>query len=721
MGGKKKQTVGYMYFTGAHFVLGMGPLDAIIRIKYGDKIAWEGENFGGYLPIIEPYLYGGFDSEGGIIAPITVLMGGATQGVDGYLATYQGANCPAYRGVTSMVFANTYWGTSPYYKSITVRATRIFRAVGGGGQWYVECARIGGTADSGGDMNPVHIIREVLVKFKKVPVTKIDDANFRLAAGTMVSEQFGLSYLWSGETSADEFIQRVLNTIDARLYVHPRTGLYTLKLIRADYDVDDLITLSQSEIKRVEDYRRPLPDELTNSVAVTYWSLAEASNVTVQSDDISAIINAGRVISSNRDYSDGVTREGLATRIAQRDRISASAPVLSATLTCTRAAADLLPGDPFIFEWPQLHDSPLVMRVASMKRGGLLNHRIIIEAIEDVFSLDASALEPTPAEWEDPRTVPLPQAVPFAVEAPYYEHLQRYGVTRTDDFLTSTPDAGMILATAASAPNSINAMVFSDGGQWSTNADLSPSAELTAPMGIADTTLPGAWAVEPAVGTTVQIDDELLEYQGAGVVVRGVLDTLPAAHSAGAIAWAWDRFAVCEEVERAAGEVVDITLQLRNNSRVGLISDPATVTLDARAIRPYPPANVRFNGELFPTAVPAGVDITLEWFGRNRISQADGPLVGFFDGNLTAEVGVTYSIEVRDDTDTVVYSASGIAALTATVPVPAPTATVKLWSVRDGHASWQVFSHTFAVSGDAKITEAGDIRADEFGSTMILE
>jgi hypothetical protein len=636
------------------------------------------------------------------------MMGAPTQPRNSFLLGVLGATVSAYRGVVSLVFRNTYWGNAPYFKAVKVEGTRIHQDENGATQWYDAKAEI--AQESGyKDMNPAHIIRECIVSTDGGlgrPVGMVDDANFRAAADTLHAEGFGLSIVWAGETSAMEFAQDVLGVIDARMYIHPRTKLYTIKLIRDDYDIDDLPTLGPRQIRRVDDYKRPEAVDLPNSIAVTFWNSDEGSGSTLTADDPAAIINSGAIKSISRDYTDSVTSATLAARIAQRDGRSAGSPLLSATLTCTSAAADLLPGDPFLFDWPLYHDTPIVCRVAKTKRGGLIKQSVVLEVIEDAFTLDDAAIVSGGSSgWVDPVTVALPVATPFAIEAPYYEMIQRFGPTRMADFTATTPDAGMVLATAARAAASVNAIAYSDADIWANNADLSPTGTLQTALTISGGIAHIAWAYLPAIGSHIQIDGELMRVDGFDssehtIVGRGVLDTVPTAHAGAAVAWAWDAFATSDEVEHAAGETVGIRLQLRNNSRVGALSSSVPVPFAARAIRPYPPGKLQINGATYPATLAHGADVLITWASRNRLTQAD-QLIDTTAGTITAEVGTTYNLRVygpsgfmRDYSGLSVLSQLYAYATEIADGGPFATLRFELESVRAGYVSWQIHNYT---------------------------
>jgi len=264
-----------------------------------------------------------------------------------------------------------------------------------------------------------------------------------------------------------------------------------------------------------------------------------------------------------------------------------------------------------------------------------------------------------------------------------------------------------VLATAARVTASVNALAYSDADIWANNADLSPTGTLQTALSTSGIIADIEWAYPPAIASHIQIDGEMLRVDGFDssertIVGRGVLDTVPTAHSVSAVAWAWDAFATTDEVERAAGEVVGIRLQLRNNSRVGALSASVPVTFAARAIRPYPPGKLQINGLSYPATLPYGDDVVLTWAGRNRLTQAD-QLIDATAGTITAEVGTTYTVRVYSPIG-LERTYSGITGLTQTYSQaheladggPFASLRFEVESVRDGYVSMQKHNVTIA-------------------------
>jgi hypothetical protein len=237
------------------------------------------------------------------------------------------------------------------------------------------------------DMNPAHIIREVLIDTVwglGYNDADIDDASFIAAADTLYTEQLGLSLEWSQQSSFNDFLTEILRHISGTLYVDRTTGLFTLKLIRNDYIVNELLVLGEATVAKIEDVSRKLIGELVNSVTVTYSATPRGDQGSVTIFDEGLLAAQGGVVSVKVDYP-GVTNSLIAGNLAFRDLRLLSSPLLSCTVHASRHAANLNVGDPFILNWNALSITSVVMRVQSINIGDGVNSSVVIECIEDAF------------------------------------------------------------------------------------------------------------------------------------------------------------------------------------------------------------------------------------------------------------------------------------------------------------------------------------------------
>lgn len=521
------------------------------------------------------------------------------------------------------------------------------------------------------DLNPAHIIRECLTDpdwGMGYQDADIDDGSFASAADRLYSEAMGISILWDRQIPIEDFVTEIVRHINAALYVDRVSGKFVLKLIRADFDVEDLLVLGEDEIDRVDGYSRPAFGEMVNSVTVNFWDATTGKTSSVTAQDTALIQLQGSVIGTTLQYP-GFTNHRIATRVAMRNLQAMSFPLLSCTIYANRVAASLNIGDAFRFEWPDYHDGYIVMRVTGMALGDGRKNAVRITCLQDVFSLPETASVSEPGDtWDDPSAVPAPAVYRLVTEAPYYELVQRLGQTQTDTQLAANPDAGLILASAGRPAGAINATLMVDAGAGYDDSgvvDFCPFAFLVTDIGPGDTIIAitgGDGLDEISVGSHAQIDDELVRIVAVTdselTIGRGVLDTVPAAHAAGTVLLAWDAFAEGDSVEYAAGETVDVKLlPVSGGGAVTITAAPAdSVLLAQRALRPYPPGKLLINTEAYPVAIGGAAALSVSWAHRDRLLQTAGELQDTTIGDIGPEVGTTYNLRVYGEFDTLIRS-----------------------------------------------------------------
>lgn len=152
MGSSKKITVGYRYYMGLHFGLCHGPVDALLEVTAGDRVAWNGvQDSSGSLGINAPELFGGDKREGGVVGTLDVMMGAPAQAENDYLVSHLGGGIPAFRGILSAVWrGGQVAANNPYVKPFAFRVKRILQGWSGGSAWYPEKAEIS-RVTTGGD------------------------------------------------------------------------------------------------------------------------------------------------------------------------------------------------------------------------------------------------------------------------------------------------------------------------------------------------------------------------------------------------------------------------------------------------------------------------------------------------------------------------------------------------------------------------------------------
>lgn len=528
------------------------------------------------------------------------------------------------------------------------------------------------------DANPAHIIYECLTNTDwgmGSPSTLIDTASFNEAAQTLYDEAFGLSMIWTRQAAIQDFIQEVLDHIQAVLFVDPATGLLTLDLIRGDYDPDDLMEITPDN-GDVTNFSRKLWGEIVNEIVVTWTNPINEQDETVVAQDLASIVTQGGLVSDGRNYY-GVRCAALAKLLAQRDLRSSGAPLASCEAEVDRSFWAARPAGVVKVTWPEHGLSAIVFRITNVDYGRPGDPTIKLSLVEDVFGLDIGEyVAPPSTGWEDPSAPPEPLEVERVITLPLYFAADAAGISDPTDATYPEVMAG-ILGTTSSADTFAYDVwaeeALPDGTlEWQSigTNNILGYAELAGNLAAEATSTAVGFAnvigqTSPAQGGFVLIgdsdDDEtemeiaLVTDPGAVDLDRGVLDTIPRAWPAGTHVWFVDGSTVFEDTTvRAAGEAPDYKLRTRTSQGLLALADAAlvTYTLTERPWLPNRPADVQidsilFNTILTPIDMSARVDpwVTVEWANRNRITE-DGPVLAWTDATMAPETGQTTTITV---------------------------------------------------------------------------
>ena len=525
-------------------------------------------------------------------------------------------------------------------------------------------AALRGAFGNGPDMNPAHIIRECLTNRDwglGYPDMEMG-ASFAAAADTLFAEGFGLSLIWQRDSSIEDFIASVLDHIDATLFIDRRTGLWELKLIRADYDLANLPVFDATNVVDWGRLGRRAPSDLVNSVTVRFTDAWTDETGAVSVTDTARVQAQGHVIAATLDYP-GIRYQGLAVRVAERDLRALSVPLLTGEITVNRDGADLGPGDVIRLRAPRLGLEDVVMRASEIGQGDGRDNGIRLKLAEDVFALGRTAiaggrLPSGSGVAARPRTL----ARRIVSEAPYWLLVRELGHSEADRRLAEDPDAGTLIATGERpSADALAAELWIDPGTGPAQAgvvDFAPAARLAADLSDDPEArlLPAtAWRdiAEVGIGTLAGIGDELVQVDGITptqlTVGRGCLDTVPCAHAAGTPVIFFDESARINEGSWAAGETLAVRL-LPETGRgtLAFARAPAdSVTLDRRAIRPLPPGRVQAGGAYsIDRDALLAADVTLTWAHRDRLTQTSPVIADHTAGDIGPEPGVSYAVEL---------------------------------------------------------------------------
>lgn len=675
----KRVTIGHEYSLTIDLALGLvaGSSARLRRIWFGEKEGWVGNIGGGSDAVVAnidmPELFGGYKDGGGAVGTVRFYPGTFTQGVNAHMTSLvpDGTLLPAYRGLVHLVFEGFEFGESTSLPVISVEVEAIPNGLGLGG------------VGSNGDANPAEILYDIITNDwgrLGFDASVVNAASFREAGRTLAAENHGMSLKIENANDARDVIQEILKEIDGLIYEDPFTRQVYFRLIRDDYDIDELPVFDENNIREIGNYSVSSWSETYNQARVIYNDReSDYKDKTGFAQDLSNIEVQGRIRSADYRYP-GISNADLANRIASRELNFTSIPLTKMRLTVTRDATDLRPGDVFRLSWPEYGIVDFVLRVQRFDFGTLDDNRVVIDCIQDRFAVSEVVFSDPPASsWIPPEIGPRPIETRRIIELPRF--LNERLLAAEGAALGTDPDESY-LQHLALAPNalqdSFEAQVSEDAGAtYNTdnpygsftatallNADVALNTEeqFTGSSPIVLKNISNTAAVlSPAIEDQIRIGanllligTEIIAFRGAtdnadGThtlvgVYRGMLDTSLRAHAEDDRVW----FLSFVEIENF-GEanflgIEDLQIRLLSQTGAGNQAEQngavSGLSLVERPRRPYPPDDFRIDGELNPTTLQVSdTPFDLSWKRRDR--RASNATFAA-DDDETPESGTTY-------------------------------------------------------------------------------
>lgn len=586
------------------------------------------------------------------------------------------------------------------------------------------------------DINPIHKIREILTDDTAMgkPEADINNQNFIKAANRIYDERLGISWAID-EKSCIEAIEELCFHVESGIRVNRQTGLYEMVLFRDDWFAEDEIhNIAENKIKDLS-LEVMNSDDIVNQLNVTYYDRPRIKNSTFSVYENGSILTMGHANAESIEFPYFMNMRN-AEIVANWKLKQFSTPAWSGSFTTGwREARKWNRYDLIRLPWSSKWNGTILVRIMKINLGNGTDNTVTID-FEEVIpysgEMNTSIVVDTPV---DAGPQPPQPSANMVFEAPYYLTVLRAGQTNADLELSNNPDIGYIAAIAAKPQNnSLSALLYTDGGvgefEQASRLDYCDILQLDQPITEASSsfTVTGSLTQTANSSNLILLNDELMGFVGFDdatkvlTVKRGVLDTVPKKYSSGSL-FVFDLPDVAfDATQYAQSEIVEAQVLTTTPSGIQELSATGLpIEIKARAIRPYPPANVKFNDIYYPETILVTSDIVLTWVDRNRLQQTGGEILGFFDAGVTVESGVTYSYELISE-NAILDSASDITTNTATIPssalVPNKPHTLRLWSARDGYDSFQVFEHSFFVEAASLILTATATKSQVAGNTV---
>lgn len=757
----KKQTVGFEYFMSLHMGIGRGPCNEIADIQIG------GLSIGANLCLVDdaenlyvidkPDLFGGKEKEGGVQGPMFVYNGARDQelqpalaspkGTLPAIATMLGGDVPNFRGFMSVWFDGLICALNPYPKEWSFRVRRTTAGWFNNEPWYPAKATINLHSEAGKlirAMNPAHIIYETNTNpewGRGMPAALIDENSFIRAANQFCDEGFGLCIPWFRQETIKEFLPTIIDHAGAVQFVSRLTGKLTLRLIRNDYNPDDLPIFGPDSglLSLVEDDESS-EESGFNEIIVKGFDPTTKEDIVVAAHNIASIQSQGEMISNTTTYK-GLSTRSLVARVAEREmRAQNSRRRLTAIFD--RRAWRIEPGMPFKIHWPAKGINMMIVRPGEIKSSGVKSGAIEMKVVQDVFGMPlTSYIKPQPPIWEPPNRTPAPAEQERLFELNYRDF---YSLTAGAEINVALGSGA--IATVASPPVNVRTDTYdiatrAVGEEYATRANGAWTTLVTLVGDIEplDTeivlTVNGGFLDEFEAPMVAMLDDEQIGITafdpetGEATVKRGVADTIPASHSNDALVWLTDGEMVSDRREYLEGETVNAKVLTRTSSAVLPLDEAAELEIDIRQRLwlPYPPADVRVDGQSIYAMTGEHIEPVLTFVERNRLTQMDG-IVGHAESGIAAEAGTTYRARVYDNDNVTLLNTYDFAGSPWTYDAAMQIAdgagdvvNMEIVSIRDDLESYFPYRFRVILESDLRITEDGDIRITESGDPRALE
>lgn len=570
------------------------------------------------------------------------------------------------------------------------------------------------------DINPIHKLREILTDDTAMgkPESDINDFNFRKAADRIWNEGLGVSWAID-EKSCIDAIEELCYHIEAGIRVNRQTGLYEIVLFRDDWFAEDEIhDIAENKIKDLS-LEVMNSDDIVNQLNVTYYDRERIKNSTFSVYENGSILTMGHANAESVEFPYFMNMRN-AEIVANWKLKQFSTPAWSGSFTTGwKEARKWNRYDLIRLPWSSKWNGIILVRIMKINLGNGADNTVTID-FEEVIpysgEMNTSIVVDAPVESAPQPPQPSMNAV---FEAPYYLTVLRAGQTNADLELSNNPDIGYVAAIAAKPQsNSLNALLYTDGGvgefEQVSRLDYCDILQLDQPI-IETTsafTVAGSLTQTANSNNLILLNNELMGFVSFDdetkvlTVKRGMLDTVPKKHSGGSL-FVFDLPDVAfDSTQYADGEVVEAQVLTTTPSGLqDLLETGQSIEIKSRAIRPYPPANVKINGEYWPEEIET--DLIITWSDRNRIQQTGGTPLGWFDSSVNIEPNTQThlilsqldenQIELATSNANVTGSTSYTFAVSA-MQADTRTVDIVLKTLRDGYECAEPFVHTVGLS-----------------------
>lgn len=694
------------------------------KLDFGDEVPLTPEQAPGFRGFLSLFFRGigpgGIDTGDAVVPPEAATGGGVATG--GAIRTIGDAIASGISGRVPTISGFLWGSNNPVIPPVDVRVRRTAKGLNP----MYEKIIIGDFHHA----NPAHMLFEMLTDASYgagVSPARINVASYEQAAETLFNEGFGLSFTWTREETIETVMADVLAHIRAVQFIDPNDGLFTLRLIRDDFVLEDLRVFDEVDIA-MTDFQRKSRGEIVNSYTATYTNPISQNPETITvTDEAGVAMQEGELVAGGDNFH-MIRDPDLALRVAERELRLAASPLAQGQFTGRRILSELRPGDVFVIRYPELlNEETIVARVAEIDYGRTDRPQVIVTWIEDSFTLPNTIREARePTLWVDPGQDPAPLQFERAITLPYAL------ATQVPDLVIDEEDFPDVVVGLLGDQSGTDTRGFDVLGEFVSasgtesieelgRVPLTDRLELREPLiqesnttvrisiPDGDTIVPGDFIMFGDDETTSEIvlvtaTPTVDGFDFLVPVARGVLDTTPRNHEPGVDVWVLgENFAGWDSQPRTAGVEVSYALlpvTSRGRLDISLADELAYTPLD-RLYEPSRPGNVTVGGdtlfgirsyEVSPMQVP------VSWSTRNRLSE-DAIAVPWDESvSTTPEPGQTTRIDILSPGGVIITTISGLTGDSHNIPIgdfgPGAASIVRVSSERDGLRSFQAHEIT---------------------------
>lgn len=596
-----------------------------------------------------------------------LLFGLPDQPIPEWLAqtSQQGSLATGHRGYVSVLYKDIGIGLGgkepPSLASHSYLINRCDTRADGRVQWEDT------KAQTGWGLNAVHIIRELIespIIGGGLAEERIDNGTFYQECVKLFDEGMGLGFeISSTQVEAWNIVNRILDIIEGYIYQDYTTGKIKIKLLRNDYDYDDLDELDEDDYEVLDGFQKKNNTTNYNAVSVLYTDKYYYKKKTAYYQDDDAVAKYGKN-PITLDYA-WLWNKELASNIAFNKVIQSTAELTVCRIKGGLKLNKYNLGDPVRLSNKRLGISGVVYRVVSKTIGSFEEGTIKLGFVEDYFGrgkggFGTGGTEPSPTEV-------APVTNPYVCEAPYF--VLKYAWGGNPDTVIPL-DKTRAITSAGTNTNLIDYTNYWKVGlltEYQEDKDGSFCCRRTLRndlfIGMSYDTIYVDGGFIPQGQTLVcVIDDEICYvnsyYEDVAIIYRGQQDTLPAYHEAGSQICFLNLDGNFNILDENYNLDILYNFKLVANSLTGRQAIDEAVELSMTGVkRHYLPYNVArlqvnsafsFQGDPYVTVefnIGVNDDTTVTWAPRNRIYTWDFWLTQMSDWSGDMEDSTVVRIE----------------------------------------------------------------------------